>query len=95
MKKIWDSIAKDLWIVLLDIIALNVSYFLPGALASVPFRNVATIQKRPRSCMIWQQNRPNENKLDVQTAQFQAGIFSRQVFFRNRKSLIFIGCTIR
>lgn len=28
MKKIWDSIAKDLWIVLLDIIALNVSYFL-------------------------------------------------------------------
>ena len=28
MKKIWDSIAKDLWIVLLDIIALNASYFL-------------------------------------------------------------------
>lgn len=28
MKKIWDSIAKDLWIVLLDIIAVNASYFL-------------------------------------------------------------------
>ena len=28
MKKIWDSIAKDLWIVLLDIIAVNTSYFL-------------------------------------------------------------------
>ncbi len=28
MKKVWDSIAKDLWIVLLDIIAVNVSYFL-------------------------------------------------------------------
>lgn len=28
MKKIWDSIAKDLWIVLLDIVALNASYFL-------------------------------------------------------------------
>ena len=28
MKKIWDSIAKDLWIVLLDIIAVNAAYFL-------------------------------------------------------------------
>lgn len=28
MKKTWDSIAKDLWIVLLDVIALNASYFL-------------------------------------------------------------------
>ena len=28
MRKIWDSIAKDLWIVLLDIIAVNAAYFL-------------------------------------------------------------------
>lgn len=28
MKKIWDGIAKDLWIVLLDIIAVNAAYFL-------------------------------------------------------------------
>ena len=28
MKKIWDSVARDLWIVLLDIIAVNASYFL-------------------------------------------------------------------
>ena len=28
MKKIWDTIAKDLWIVLLDILAVNASYFL-------------------------------------------------------------------
>ncbi len=28
MKKIWDSIAKDLWIVLLDVIAVNAAYFL-------------------------------------------------------------------
>lgn len=28
MKKMWDSIAKDLWIVLLDIIAVNAAYFL-------------------------------------------------------------------
>ena len=28
MKKIWDSIAKDLWIVLLDIVAVNAAYFL-------------------------------------------------------------------
>ena len=28
MKKIWDTIAKDLWIVLLDILAVNISYFL-------------------------------------------------------------------
>ncbi len=28
MKKIWDSIAKDLWIVLFDIIAVNAAYFL-------------------------------------------------------------------
>ncbi len=28
MKKIWNSLAKDLWIVLLDIIAVNMSYFL-------------------------------------------------------------------
>ena len=28
MKKIWNSIARDLWIVLLDIIAVNMSYFL-------------------------------------------------------------------
>ena len=28
MKKIWDSIAKDLWIVLLDIIAVNAAYLL-------------------------------------------------------------------
>ena len=28
MKKVWNSVAKDLWIVLLDIIAVNVAYFL-------------------------------------------------------------------
>ena len=28
MKKIWNSIAKDLWIVLLDVIAVNLAYFL-------------------------------------------------------------------
>ena len=28
MKKFWDTIAKDLWIVLLDIIAVNAAYFL-------------------------------------------------------------------
>ncbi len=28
MKKIWESIAKDLWIVLLDILAVNAAYFL-------------------------------------------------------------------
>lgn len=28
MKKIWDSIARDLWIVLLDILAVNAAYFL-------------------------------------------------------------------
>ena len=28
MKKIWNTIARDLWIVLLDIIAVNMSYFL-------------------------------------------------------------------
>ena len=28
LKKIWNLAAKDLWIVLLDIIAVNVSYFL-------------------------------------------------------------------
>ena len=28
MKKIWDGIAKDLWIVLLDIVAVNAAYFL-------------------------------------------------------------------
>lgn len=28
MKKIWHSISKDLWIVILDIIAVNASYFL-------------------------------------------------------------------
>ena len=28
MKKIWDSVAKDLWIVLLDIVAVNAAYFL-------------------------------------------------------------------
>lgn len=28
LKKIWDSIAKDLWIVLLDILAVNAAYFL-------------------------------------------------------------------
>lgn len=28
MKKIWDKVAKDLWIVLLDILAVNLSYFL-------------------------------------------------------------------
>lgn len=28
LKKIWDGIAKDLWIVLLDIIAVNAAYFL-------------------------------------------------------------------
>lgn len=28
MKKIWNSIARDLWIVLLDIIAVNAAYFL-------------------------------------------------------------------
>lgn len=28
MRRIWDSVSKDLWVVLLDIIALNVSYFL-------------------------------------------------------------------
>lgn len=28
MKKIWENIAKDLWIVLLDILAVNAAYFL-------------------------------------------------------------------
>ena len=28
MKKIWNSVARDLWIVLLDIIAVNAAYFL-------------------------------------------------------------------
>lgn len=28
MKKFWDTVAKDLWIVLLDILAVNLSYFL-------------------------------------------------------------------
>ncbi len=28
MKKIWDTIAKDLWIVLLDVLAVNAAYFL-------------------------------------------------------------------
>ncbi len=28
MKKTWDSIARDLWIVLLDIVAVNAAYFL-------------------------------------------------------------------
>ena len=28
MKKVWNSIARDLWIVLLDIIAVNAAYFL-------------------------------------------------------------------
>ena len=28
MKKIWNNIARDLWIVLLDIIAVNAAYIL-------------------------------------------------------------------
>ena len=28
MKKMWESIARDLWIVLLDILAVNAAYFL-------------------------------------------------------------------
>ena len=28
MKKIWNSLVKDLWIVLLDILAVNAAYFL-------------------------------------------------------------------
>ena len=28
MKKIWSSIAKDLWVAILDIIAVNAAYFL-------------------------------------------------------------------
>ena len=28
MKKIWNLVAKDLWIVLLDIIAVNAAYYL-------------------------------------------------------------------
>lgn len=28
MKKIWNMVAKDLWIVLLDIIAVNAAYYL-------------------------------------------------------------------
>ena len=28
MKKLWDTVARDLWIVLLDILAVNLSYFL-------------------------------------------------------------------
>ena len=28
MKKIWDTISKDLWVVLLDIVAVNAAYFL-------------------------------------------------------------------
>ena len=28
LKKVWNTIARDLWIVLLDIIAVNAAYFL-------------------------------------------------------------------
>ena len=28
LKKIWNAVAKDLWIVLLDIIAVNAAYYL-------------------------------------------------------------------
>jgi hypothetical protein len=28
LKKVWNAIAKDLWIVLLDIIAVNAAYYL-------------------------------------------------------------------
>lgn len=28
MRKIWDSIAKDLWVVLLDVVAVNAAYYL-------------------------------------------------------------------
>ena len=28
MKKVWDAIAKDLWVIVLDIVAVNASYFL-------------------------------------------------------------------
>ena len=28
MKKIWNAVAKDLWTVLLDIIAVNAAYYL-------------------------------------------------------------------
>ena len=28
MKKIWNGLTKDLWIVLLDILAVNFAYFL-------------------------------------------------------------------
>ena len=28
MKKVWNAVAKDLWIVLLDIIAVNAAYYL-------------------------------------------------------------------
>ena len=28
MKKVWNALAKDLWIVLLDIIAVNAAYYL-------------------------------------------------------------------
>ena len=45
MKKIWNIIAKDLWIVLLDIIAVNAAYFL--ALLVRFFDNV---EFRPADC---------------------------------------------
>lgn len=28
MKKAWDAVAKDLWVIVLDIVAVNASYFL-------------------------------------------------------------------
>lgn len=44
MKKIWDSIAKDLWIVLLDIVAVNAAYFLALVIRFYVkgFREIAT-----------------------------------------------------
>lgn len=45
VKKIWDSISKDLWIVLLDIVAVNAAYFLALLVrfyVNFEFRAVAT-----------------------------------------------------
>lgn len=44
LKKIWNLVAKDLWIVLLDVIAVNVSYFL--ALLVRFFDNVELVSRK-------------------------------------------------
>ena len=47
VKKIWSSIAKDLWVAILDVIAVNAAYFL--ALLVRFFDNV---EFRPADCGI-------------------------------------------